>query len=120
MAALTAPDYPRERAAIVVITTERETSARTERHGQLAALAAQPTHAPQQLRSLFPAARCRGVVEVVNAARPADRLRILTGPFDAEPTTADVVQRSPPRRPRVPCRWCTRTSPMSEAAKPDS
>ncbi|MET8183935.1 hypothetical protein [Streptomyces sp. NPDC005336] len=91
VAAFTALDYPRGRAAIVVITTERETSARAGHRGQLAALAAQSPLSPAQLRGLFPTARCREVTETVNAARPADRLRVLTELFDAEPTTAEVI-----------------------------
>ena len=91
VAAFTALDYPHERAAVVIITTERETSARAERRRQLAALAAQSALAPDQLQGLFLAAHCREVAEEVNAARPADRLRVLTDLFDAEPTTADVA-----------------------------
>jgi len=91
VAAFTALDYPRGRAAIVVITTERETSARTEHRGRLATLAAHAPLTAGQLRGLFPAARCLEVAKTVNAADPADRLRVLTELFDAEPTTADVV-----------------------------
>ncbi|MGW0885373.1 hypothetical protein [Streptomyces sp. NPDC002671] len=91
VAAFTALDYPHARAAVVVITTERETSARTGHRGRLAALTAHAPLTAGQLRGLFPAARCREVAETVNAADPADRLRVLTELFDAEPTTADVV-----------------------------
>ncbi|MEU2086645.1 hypothetical protein ABZ569_32835 [Streptomyces albus] len=91
VAACTALDYPPGRAAVVVITTEREDSARTAHRGRLAALAAHAPLTAGQLRGLFPAARCREVAEAVNAARPADRLRVLHRLFDAEPTTADIV-----------------------------
>ncbi|WSM43881.1 hypothetical protein OG845_32610 [Streptomyces cellulosae] len=91
VAAFTALDYPPGRAAVVVITTERETSARTAHRGRLGTLTATAPLEAGQLRGMFPAARCREVAETVNAARPADRLRVLTDLFDAEPTTADIV-----------------------------
>ncbi|WP_200259833.1 hypothetical protein [Streptomyces sp. HSG2] len=91
VAAFTALDYPPGRAAVVVITTERETSARAGHRGWLDTLTASAPVEARQLRGLFPAARCREVAETVNAARPADRLRVLTDLFDAEPTTADIV-----------------------------
>ncbi|MBT2398265.1 hypothetical protein [Streptomyces sp. ISL-100] len=91
VAAFTALDYPPGRAAVVVITTERETSARAGHRGRLETLTASAPLEAGQLRGLFPAARCREVAETVNAADPADRLRVLTDLFDAEPTTADIV-----------------------------
>ncbi|GAA1016160.1 hypothetical protein STXM2123_5730 [Streptomyces sp. F-3] len=91
VAAFTALDYPRDRAAIVVVTTERETSARAEQRRRLAALAACAPLTAERLRGLFPAARCREVAETVNAADPSVRLRVLTELFDAEPTTAEIV-----------------------------
>lgn len=92
VAAFTALDYPYGRAAVVVITTERETSARTRHRGRLAALAAHAPLTAGKLRGLLPAARCREIADTVNAADdPDDRLRVLTELFDAEPTTAEVV-----------------------------
>ncbi|MBB5939518.1 hypothetical protein [Streptomyces zagrosensis] len=91
VAAFTALDYPRGRAAVVVITTEREASARTGHRARLTALAAASPLTAGQLRGLFPAARCEEVAEAVNAAPPADRVRVLTELFDAEPTTAEVI-----------------------------
>ncbi|GAB7109567.1 hypothetical protein JCM4814A_78820 [Streptomyces phaeofaciens JCM 4814] len=91
MAAFTALDYPCGRAAVVVITTERETSARTRHRSRLADLVTESPLAAGQLRGLFPAARCDEVADTVNTAPPADRLWVLTELFNAEPTTAEVV-----------------------------
>ncbi|MEU8543044.1 hypothetical protein AB0C52_24175 [Streptomyces sp. NPDC048717] len=91
VAAFTALDYPPGRAAIVVVTTEREATARAAHRGRLKALAAHHLIEAEQLRGLFPAARCHDIAETVNATAPADRPRVLTELFDAEPTTADIV-----------------------------
>ncbi|MER6106373.1 hypothetical protein ABT115_29915 [Streptomyces sp. NPDC001832] len=91
IAAFSGLDYPGGRAAVVVITTEREHTARAQHRGRLADLVADSPLRAGQLRGLFPAARCREVAETVNAASPADRLRVLTALFDAEPTTGEVV-----------------------------
>lgn len=91
VAAFTALDYSPGRSAVVVITTERETSARARHRGRLADLVADSPVTAGQLRGLFPASRCGKVAETLNAARPADRLKVLTELFDAEPTTAEVV-----------------------------
>ncbi|MFD0427542.1 hypothetical protein ACFQ60_03190 [Streptomyces zhihengii] len=118
--AFRALDYPRDRAAVVVITTEREVSARAGHRDRLAALAAHAPLEAGQLRGLFPTVRCRKVAETVNAERSADRLRVLSELFDAEPTTADIVTSSPPACRTEGCRWCISTSPMSADARPDS
>jgi hypothetical protein len=99
VAAFMALDYPRGRAAVVVITTEREASARAGHRDRLEELAAHAPLKAQQLRGLFPAARCREVADEVNAAPPAKRLAVLTELFDAEPTTAEVVAALAADRP---------------------
>jgi hypothetical protein len=91
ISAFTTLDYPPGRAAVVVITTERETSARARHRQRLADLVGESPLTAGQLRGLFPSSRCNQVATTVNAARPADRLRVLTELFDAEPTTAEVV-----------------------------
>lgn len=91
IAAFTGLDYPAGRAAVAVITTEREHTARARHRGRLPELAALPTLTAAQLRGLFPAARCLAVAKTVNAAPPGERLQVLTGLFDAEPSTADIV-----------------------------
>lgn len=93
VAAFTALDYPQGRAAVVAITTERETSARIGHRARLADLTTGPPLMAGQLRGLFPTARCREVAEVVNAAPTADRPRLLAELFDSEPTTAEVVAK---------------------------
>ncbi|MFD8009422.1 hypothetical protein [Streptomyces sp. NPDC058955] len=97
--AFRALDYPRDRAAVVVVTTEREVSARAGHRDRLAALAAHAPLEEGQLRGLFPVDRCRNVAETVNAERPADRLQVLTELFDTEPTTADIVTALAARLP---------------------
>lgn len=91
LAAFTALDYPRGRAAVVAITTEREDLARVAARGRLAELAGQHQLSGAQLRGLFPAPRCEHVAVLVNGAQPHDRLARLTELFDAEPTTAHVI-----------------------------
>ncbi|MFR9722013.1 hypothetical protein ACL02R_01410 [Streptomyces sp. MS19] len=91
VAAFTALPYPPGRAAVVVITTERETSARARQRGQLPALAGLAPLEPDRLLGLFPAHRCKTVAQAVNAAAPGDRLTVLTGLFDAQPTTAQTI-----------------------------
>ncbi|MEU5905184.1 hypothetical protein [Micromonospora sp. NPDC047527] len=91
IAAFTALTYPHRRAAVVVITTERETTARARHRSQLPPLAAHQPLRPEHLRGIFPAAQCRVVAEHVNATPHAERLTILTERFDTEPTTAEVV-----------------------------
>lgn len=88
--AFTALDYPRERAAVAVITTEREEAARRAARAGLPALAQRPL-LPGDLRSLFPAARCPDVADAVNNAAPDQREQVLYGLYDAEPTTRHVV-----------------------------
>lgn len=92
IAAFTSLDYPRERVAVVVVTTERETTARQRHRDRLPALAAQRLLQAEQLRGLFPAARCRQIADEVNAAPLGKRLMLLAERFDAEPTTAEVVK----------------------------
>ncbi|USQ85835.1 hypothetical protein NFX46_20045 [Streptomyces phaeoluteigriseus] len=99
MTTFRALDYPRDRAAVVVIITEREVSARAGHRDRLAALTAHALLEAGQLRGLFPAARCRKVAETVNAERPADWLRVLTELFDTEPTTADIMTALAARLP---------------------
>ncbi|MBV9026702.1 MAG: hypothetical protein JO362_23550 [Streptomycetaceae bacterium] len=75
----------------MVITTEREHTARTGQRHRLPQLAALPTLTASHLRGMFPARRCPAVAELVNAAPPGDRLALLTDLFDTEPSTADIV-----------------------------
>ncbi|MEW2581329.1 hypothetical protein [Streptomyces syringium] len=89
--AFTRLDYPRDRAAVVVITTEREETARRQARTRLPELAARNLLTPGELRGLFPAGRTHAVAAEANAARPADRLAVLTRLFDAEPSTAQVI-----------------------------
>ncbi|WP_431984141.1 hypothetical protein [Streptomyces qinglanensis] len=91
IAAFTDLDYRDGRAAVVVITTERERTARAQHRGRLPELAAPATLTAAELRGLFPASRCQAVAETVNAARRGERLAVLTKLFDAEPSTADIV-----------------------------
>ncbi|MER5780204.1 hypothetical protein ABT104_00535 [Streptomyces mobaraensis] len=91
IAAFTGLDYPTGRAAVAVITTEREHTARTQHRGRLSELASLPTLTAGRLRGLFPASRCEAVAETVNAAPREERLAVLTKLFDAEPSTADIV-----------------------------
>ncbi|MFD5131237.1 hypothetical protein [Streptomyces olindensis] len=91
IAAFTGLDYPTGRAAVAVVTTEREHTARAQHRARLAELAALPTLTPSQLRGLFPAARCPAVAATVNTTPPDERLAVLAKQFDAEPSTADIV-----------------------------
>ncbi|MHB6904558.1 glycosyltransferase family protein [Streptomyces sp. DB-54] len=91
MAAFTALDYPRERTAVVVITTEREETARRRDRDRLPVLAATSHLAEAQLRGLFPRARCGDIAVQVNAAPREKRLAVLTELYDAEPTTRETV-----------------------------
>jgi hypothetical protein len=53
----------------------------------------------EQLRGMFPAARCGPAADQVNAALPGDRMLVLAEMFDAEPTTADIVTALVNNRP---------------------
>lgn len=99
IAAFTALDYPRGRAAIVVITTEREETARASSRSRLPELPGPSPLQSEQLRGLFPAARCREIADEVNATPPGKRLAVLTELFDAEPTTAAVIESLAADRP---------------------
>lgn len=90
MQAFTALDYPRDRAAVAVITTEREEAARRAARPGLPALAQRPLISGD-LRGLFPAARCPDVADAVNNAAPDQREQVLYDLYDAEPTTRHVV-----------------------------
>ncbi|MDQ1304802.1 MAG: hypothetical protein QG671_630 [Actinomycetota bacterium] len=102
IATFTALDYPRERATIVVITTERETSTRTRHRARLADLLTASPLAAGQLRGLFPATHCGETAETVNATPPTDRLHVLTELFDTQPTTADIVASLATKGPAGP------------------
>ncbi|MFD4574975.1 hypothetical protein ACFWNK_03820 [Streptomyces sp. NPDC058417] len=91
IAAFTGLDYPAGRAAVVVITTEREHTARAQLRGRLPELSALRTLTAADLRGLFPASRCQAVAETVNTIPREERLALLTKLFDAEPSTADIV-----------------------------
>lgn len=91
IAAFTGLDYPAGRAALTVITTEREHTARAQHRSRLPELSALPTLTAADLRGLFPASRCQAVAETVNTTPREERLAVLTKLFDAEPTTADIV-----------------------------
>lgn len=91
IAAFTGLDYPTGRAAVAVITTEREQTARAQHRARLPELAALPILTASQLRGLFPAARCPAVADTVNTTPPGERLEVLAERFDAEPSTADIV-----------------------------
>lgn len=91
IAAFTGLDYPVGRAALAVITTEREHTARAQHRGRLPELSALPTLTAADLRGLFPAPCCQAVAETVNTTPREERLAVLTKLFDAEPSTADIV-----------------------------
>ncbi|WP_327187927.1 hypothetical protein [Streptomyces sp. NBC_01334] len=91
IAAFTGLDYPTGRAAVAVITTEREHTTRAQHRRRLPELAALPTLTASRLRGLFHAARCPAVADTVNTAPPDERLAVLAERFDAEPSTADIV-----------------------------
>ncbi|WP_328731898.1 hypothetical protein OHT20_17610 [Streptomyces caniferus] len=91
VAAFTALDYPLGRAALVVITTEREENARRRDRARLPALTTAGHLAESDLRGLFPRARCSEIADAVNAAPEDKRLVILTELYDAVPTTRQTV-----------------------------
>lgn len=91
IAAFTALDYPRERAVVVAITTEREENARRRDRDRLPALADISCLTEAQLRGTFPRARCGDVADEVNAAPRKKRLPLLAELYDAEPTTRETV-----------------------------
>ncbi|WP_327225155.1 hypothetical protein OG229_15870 [Streptomyces platensis] len=91
IATFTALDYPRERAVVVTITTEREENARRRDRDRLAALAGTSCLTEVQLRGMFPRARCGDVADEVNAAPREKRLHLLAELYDAEPTTRVTV-----------------------------
>lgn len=102
--AFTSLDYPRHRAAVAVITTEREEAARRTARAGLTALARQPVLL-RDLRGLFPAARCPDIAAAVNSASPDKRHQTLHDLYDSEPTTRLVVAATaaelPPGRLRL-------------------
>ncbi|MGD3112111.1 hypothetical protein [Streptomyces sp. YGL11-2] len=91
IAAFTALDYPLGRAAVVVITTEREENARRRDRARLPALATTGPLTEVQLRGLFPRARCGNIADKVNAAPRNERFALLTQLYDAAPTTRETV-----------------------------
>ncbi|SEE06916.1 hypothetical protein SAMN05428954_1705 [Streptomyces sp. 2112.3] len=91
VAAFTALEYPRERAVVVAITTEREENARRRDRDRLPELVAISRLTEAQLRGTFPRARCGDVADEVNAAPKEKRLPLLTELYDAEPTTRETV-----------------------------
>ncbi|MEU5542090.1 hypothetical protein AB0G85_06845 [Streptomyces sioyaensis] len=91
IATFTALDYPRERAVVVAITTEREENARHRDRDRLPALADSSCLTEMQLRGVFPRARCGDVADEVNAAPREKRLPLLAELYDAEPTTREIV-----------------------------
>ncbi|MCK7627610.1 hypothetical protein MUU72_31715 [Streptomyces sp. RS10V-4] len=101
IAAFTALDYPRERAAVVAITTEREDNARRRDRDRLPALAAISHLTEAQLHGLFPRARCGDIADQVNAAPGEKRLPLLTELYDAEPTTRETVATLADNQPAV-------------------
>ncbi|MGW1791882.1 hypothetical protein ACWCO0_19430 [Streptomyces tubercidicus] len=101
IAAFTALDYPRERAVVVAITTEREENARRRDRGRLRALADTSCLTEAQLRGAFPRARCGDVADEVNAAPREKRLPLLAELYDAEPTTRETVAALAEDQPAV-------------------
>lgn len=120
IATFTALDYPRERAVVVTITTEREENARRRDRDRLAALAGTSCLTEVQLRGMFPRARCGDVADEVNAAPREKRLHLLAELYDAEPTTRVTVAALAEDQPAGGCVWCTCTNLIPVAARPDS
>ncbi|MCW7986650.1 hypothetical protein XF35_15460 [Streptomyces platensis subsp. clarensis] len=104
IAAFTALDYPRERAVVVAITTEREENARRRDRERLPELANTSSLTEAQLRGTFPRARCGDVADEVNAAPKEKRLPLLTELYDAEPTTRETVAALAEDQPAVELR----------------
>ncbi|SFD01731.1 hypothetical protein [Streptomyces aidingensis] len=117
IAAFTALPYPKGRAAVVVITTERERTARERARTRLPDLAAARPLRPARLGGLFPAARCEPVAHAVNAAPPKERLALLIRLFDAEATTAQVVADATARLPESSLRLVHLHQPATPGRK---
>ncbi|WP_043267145.1 hypothetical protein [Streptomyces sp. CT34] len=101
IAVFTALDYPRERAAVIAITTEREENARHRDRDRLPALAATSHLNEAQLHGLFPRANCSDIADQVNAAPTEKRLALLTELYDAEPTTRETIAALAEDQPAV-------------------
>ncbi|WP_327688585.1 hypothetical protein [Streptomyces tubercidicus] len=117
IAASTALDYPRERAVVVAITTEREENARRRDRGRLRALADTSCLTEAQLRGAFPRARCGDVADEVNAAPREKRLPLLSELYDAEPTTRETVAALAEDQPAVGLRLVHLHQPDSGGRK---
>lgn len=98
IAAFTTLDYPDDHAVVVVITTEREATARQERLATLRALGSRRALTVADLRGLFPADRCADVAHAVNAVPASRRGDLLAVCVQAEPTTAQVITAAAARR----------------------
>ncbi|MEW2438619.1 hypothetical protein AB0952_31460 [Streptomyces caniferus] len=101
IAAFTALDYPRSRAVVVAITTEREENARRRDRERLPELADTSCLTEAQLRGTFPRARCGDVADEVNAAPREKRLSLLAELYDAEPTTCETIAALADDQPAV-------------------
>ncbi|AJC55011.1 hypothetical protein [Streptomyces sp. 769] len=117
IAAFTALDYPRERAVVVAITTEREDNARRRDRDRLPALAATSHLTEAQLHGLFPRARCGDIASQVNAAPGEKRLPLLAELYDAEPTTRETVATLAEDQPAVGLRLVHLHQPDSGGRK---
>ncbi|TQF04388.1 hypothetical protein E6W39_21905 [Kitasatospora acidiphila] len=102
IAAFTSLDYPPGRAAVVVITTERETIARDQRLAEATELARQRPLTTADLRGLLPAARCEPAAQELTAALATDRGTALTALVNSEPTTAQIVEATRPTAGPLP------------------
>ncbi|MCC9311280.1 hypothetical protein LN042_30185 [Kitasatospora sp. RB6PN24] len=102
IAAFTSLDYPSGCAAVVVITTERETIARDQRLAEATELARQRPLTATDLRGLLPAARCESAAQELTAELATDRGTALTDLVDAEPTTAQIVEAARPTAGPLP------------------
>lgn len=99
IAAFAALTYPSHRAVVAVITTDREEVDRHRHRTRLPDLAARDTLFAGDLHGLFPVGRCDHVAAAVNTSPPSRRFGLLAALFDAEPTTAQVVETVASRLP---------------------
>lgn len=94
VAALAALPHVPGRAAIIIVTTQRETTARAAARTTLPGLVEAGPLTAARLRGLFPAERCAAVADTVNAAAPQTRLAVVQDLFDSEPDTATLVEEA--------------------------
>ncbi|WP_411143431.1 hypothetical protein [Streptomyces sp. x-80] len=117
ISAFSSLDYPPGRAAVVIITTEREENARRRDRARLPALSATRHLTEAQLHGLFPRPRCRHIAHEINTAPADKRLAILTELYDAQPTTRETVAALVEHRPTTGLRLVHRHQPDSGGRK---